>query len=263
MGYELFVQDDGIGIYVWPLKTAVLLPGDRILVRGKTAGSFHPIVNSESISVLYHGDLPKPVPATYDELIRTQHDCMLVTTRGVVLTADRGDPREGGRSALLQMHIEGGYIIVVVMGDYTEEKLQELLDAEVEITGVAGGQFDGKMQIIGDQLNVSSPAGIKILKHAAASPWSLPLTLIDLVIANHHVTGTQRVRVHGTITYYQPGSSVVLQNGTKSLWISTMTHWPTYRDRFCLECLTYCCKMSFHSFPVRQWKSRPAVGISG
>jgi diguanylate cyclase (GGDEF)-like protein len=124
------------------------------------------------------------------------------------------------------MHIEGGYIIVVAMGDYTEEKLQELLDAEVEITGVAGGQFDGKMQIIGAQLNVSSLAGIKILKHAAASPWSLPLTLIDLVIANHHVTGTQRVRVHGTITYYQPGSSVVLQNGTKSLWISTMTQDP-------------------------------------
>jgi hypothetical protein len=58
VGYELFVQDDGIGIYVWPIKTAVLLPGDRVLVQGKTAGSFHPIVNSESISVLYHGDLP-------------------------------------------------------------------------------------------------------------------------------------------------------------------------------------------------------------
>jgi diguanylate cyclase (GGDEF)-like protein len=35
---------------------------------------------------------------------------------------------------------------------------------------------------------------------------------------------TPRVRVHGTITYYQPGSAVVLQEGSKSIWISTGTH---------------------------------------
>jgi diguanylate cyclase (GGDEF)-like protein len=226
VGYKLFVQDDGVGIYVWPLKGAVLVPGDRILIQGKTAGSFRPIVNSESISVLRHGDLPKPIPATYDELIRVQHDCVLVTIRGVVRAADGGDPRDGGHSAFLQMQTEGGYIIVLVSGDYTEDQLHELLDAEVEITGVSGGQFDGKMQIVGAILNVSSPAGIKILKRAAASPWSLPLTPMDLIITNHRVTGTQRVRVHGTITYYQPGSSAVLQDGAKSLWISTKTQDP-------------------------------------
>jgi diguanylate cyclase (GGDEF)-like protein len=226
VNYELFVQDDGVGIYVSPPKDAPLVPGDRVLVRGKTAPSFHPDVVSESISVLHHGVLPEPIPATYDELIRVQHDCVLVATRGVVLTADRGDPHEGGHSALLQMQTEGGYIIVVAAGDYTAEKLQELLDAEVEITGVAGGQFDGKMQIVGALLNVPSPAGIKILKRAAASPWSLPLTPMDLVITNYQAKGTNRVRVHGTITYYQPGSSVVLQDGTRSLWISTMTQDP-------------------------------------
>jgi hypothetical protein len=31
------------------------------------------------------------------------------------------------------------------------------------------------------------------------------------------------VRVQGTITYYQPGSGVVLQSGSKSLWILTGT----------------------------------------
>jgi diguanylate cyclase (GGDEF)-like protein len=47
---------------------------------------------------------------------------------------------------------------------------------------------------------------------------------MDLVITRSHITDrTQRVRVHGTITYYQPGLSVVLQDGNKSLWISTLT----------------------------------------
>ncbi|MGA8671124.1 MAG: GGDEF domain-containing protein [Terracidiphilus sp.] len=222
--YLLFVQDEGAGIYVSPPKDTVLIPGDRVLIQGKTAASFNPIVVSKSISVLRHGQLPKPVPATYDELIRVQHDCMLVSIRGVVRAADNGDPHR--HFAFLQIQTIGGYIIVLAQGDYTAEKLQELLDAEVEITGVAGGQFDGKMQIVGVILNVSSPANIRILKHAAASPWALPLTPMDLVITNYRDRGTQRVRVHGTITYYQPGSSVVLQDGAKSLWISTKTQGP-------------------------------------
>ena len=31
----------------------------------------------------------------------------------------------------------------------------------------------------------------------------------------------QRVRVHGTITYYEPGNAVVLENGSRSIWIAT------------------------------------------
>jgi diguanylate cyclase (GGDEF)-like protein len=37
---------------------------------------------------------------------------------------------------------------------------------------------------------------------------------------------TPRVRVQGTITYYQPGSVVVLQGGSRSLWIRTRTDIP-------------------------------------
>ena len=37
---------------------------------------------------------------------------------------------------------------------------------------------------------------------------------------------TQRVRVRGIITYYQPGGAVVLQDGSKSLWIMTASVAP-------------------------------------
>jgi diguanylate cyclase (GGDEF)-like protein len=47
---------------------------------------------------------------------------------------------------------------------------------------------------------------------------------MDQILSGYDVTDrTQRVRVHGTITYYQPGSSVVLQDGNKSLRITTQT----------------------------------------
>ena len=62
-----------------------------------------------------------------------------------------------------------------------------------------------------------------MIKPASKDPWDLPLTHMDEVLSAYHVNNTsQRVRVHGSITYYQPGSAVVLQNGSKSIWI--MTH---------------------------------------
>jgi diguanylate cyclase (GGDEF)-like protein len=220
---NLFVQDGDDAIYVSPNTDQTLLPGDRVLIRGTTWGSFRPIVNAKSITVLRHGSLPKPIPATFDQLIRGQDDCLYVTMRGIVRSADRSNLRDEDNPAYLQVATEGGYVSVVAHG-FTVQQRENLLDAEVEITGVAGGHFDGKMQMNGVQLNINSPSDVKILSRAGATPWSLPITPMDQVITRYHVTDhTRRVRVHGTITYYQPGSAVVLQDGIRSLWISTLS----------------------------------------
>jgi diguanylate cyclase (GGDEF)-like protein len=50
---------------------------------------------------------------------------------------------------------------------------------------------------------------------------------MDRVLVDYHMRDlTPRVRVHGTITYYQPSSAIVLQDGSKSLWIETHTSEP-------------------------------------
>ena len=221
--HVLFVEDSGAAIFVSADTSVPLVPGDRVLIRGKTHASFHPNVGAGTVTLLRHGDLPKPVPATYDELIRGQDDCMLVAMRGIVRSADKSNTDENDRAVFIELLSDGGYVSVLT-DLYSAEEREKLLDAEVEVTGVAGGQFDGKMQMHGVQINVPSPAGVKILNQATASPWSLPLTPMDQVITRSHITDrTQRVRVHGTITYYQPGLSVVLQDGRRSLWISTLT----------------------------------------
>jgi len=221
----LFVQDDGVGIYLSRKREFLLVPGDRVLIRGTTRASFHPIVWADSVTLLHHGDPPTPVPATFDELIRGQDDCVMVTVRGVLRAADVDSSSPIGTSHL-EMAAEGGNVEAVGEG-FTTKELDGLLDSEVTITGVAGGEFDGKEQMHAIQIHVSSPADIKILQRADASPWSLPLTPMGEVITRYHVTDrTQRVRVHGTVTYYRPGLSVVLQDGERSLWISTLTDQP-------------------------------------
>ena len=89
-GYEhlLFVQDGDTAIFVLATTSAKLLPGDRVLVKGQTQESFHPIVVSNDITVLHHGALPKPILANFGDLILGKRDCMLVTVRAVVRSAE-------------------------------------------------------------------------------------------------------------------------------------------------------------------------------
>jgi diguanylate cyclase (GGDEF)-like protein len=229
----LFVQDGDLAIYVSANTNAKLIPGDRVLVVGKTHADFGPDVMSDRVTLLRHGDLPKPVPATFDDLIRIQRDCMLVTVQGVVHTVDL-DPRADTRDARLPMHtiarvqllMEGGYIEAFIDSD-DANAVSGLLDAEVEITGTAGSSFNGKMEPTGAQLYVSTLANVKILKRAEASPWSRAVTPMNRVVTGYHVSDlTQRIRIHGTITYYQSGSAIVLQSGPTSMWIATQTRMP-------------------------------------
>jgi diguanylate cyclase (GGDEF)-like protein len=51
---------------------------------------------------------------------------------------------------------------------------------------------------------------------------ALPVTPIEKLSAGIRARDlSQRVRVHGTITYYEPGKAVVLESGSSSVWIAT------------------------------------------
>jgi diguanylate cyclase (GGDEF)-like protein len=217
----LFVEDAGEGIYVWANAEIKLTAGDRVLVRGKAQDSFRPIVIADGVTLLHHGDLPTPVSATFDELLHGQRDSMLVTVRASVLSADMV-----GDGDALELLADGG-LIDVYIDSRDSSVLKGLLDAKVEVTGVASARFDGKMQQTGVALAVPSPAGIKVLTRADAGPWTLPVTRMGDIFPGYRVKNlSQRVRVHGTITYYQPSSAIVLQSGAQSLWIMTRVESP-------------------------------------
>lgn len=221
----MFVQDGNVAIYVQATTGAKLVPGDRILIRGTTQPSFRPFVLSDNIVFLHHGEVPEPVPSTFDELIRAERDCLLVKVRARIRTADLVST-SNVPSTSLQMNTDGGEVDAVVDSN-DPAALKDLLDAEVEITGAASGRFDGKMQQTGILLHVTSLTDVKVLSQPGAGPWSIPVTPMDQVLTTYHVNDlTQRVRVSGTITYYQPGAALVLQSGSRSLWVMTQSQAP-------------------------------------
>lgn len=222
---DLFLQDGKEAIYVEFPRGANLVPGDRVFVEGHSRDSFRPDVVGDRVTLLHHGPLPEPVRASFNKMIRVQLDCMRVKLRGVVRSADL--MTEDGAGVLrIHMAVDGGYVDGMVVSDDAREA-RDLLDADVEVTGVVAGSFDSKMQMTGIDLEIPRFSDIRIVKPARARPWTLPLIPMDEVLSAYRVVDlTQRVRVHGIITYYEPGAAVVLQDNARSIWISTRTHEP-------------------------------------
>lgn len=224
-GQDMNLQDGDSAIRAHVEKDYGVVPGDRVLVRGVVEPSFLSYIHPTSITFLHHGELPKAVPANFSDLVHTQLNCRLVRVRGTVRAADvvASSDLPTGR---LQLLTGQGYVDVQV-DTHEADALRSLLDAQVEITGAAGRLFDAKRQQTGAKLKVRSLADIKILKSADASPWSLPTTSLGDIVAAYNVHDlSQRIRIHGTITYYVPGIAAVLENGNSSLWIATQTEEP-------------------------------------
>jgi diguanylate cyclase (GGDEF)-like protein len=223
----LFVQEGDAGIYVGYPTVLQLVPGDRVEVRGHTQKSFSPIVQADSITRLGRAPLPPAAPANFSQMIRAETDGRRVTVRATIRTADRKlSPEAHAYFMRMQMQMEGGYIIADVEGEEANA-LRGLLDAEVEMTGIASETFDSKMHQSGVHLQLQSFSDVKVLTRASFSPWSLSETPMDRVLAVYHSNETTpRVLVHGSITYYLPGYAVVLQNGSNSIWINTLTYEP-------------------------------------
>jgi diguanylate cyclase (GGDEF)-like protein len=225
--HALFVQDGDAALYVeWPTES-LLTPGDRVEITGTTKQIFRPIVIAKAVTLIHHGPVPAATPTTFDELIRGDLDARFVTINAVVRDANTV-VSQNVRSSLLQLRTEGGEVDAAVDVD-NQELLGTLLDAEVQVTGAVSGRFDSKMQQTGVVLHVSSIEGVKVMRRAASSPWDLPITPMDQILSSYHVTNaSKRLRIRGTITYYQPGSAAVLQNGSKSLWLMTSSIAPLH-----------------------------------
>ena len=219
---DMFVQDGELGIYVQTVMGAGFALGDRVLVRGHTRESFRTDIISDSVTVLHHGTLPKPLDADFDRMISSEFDCMRVSVRAVVRSADMV---VDGNRYNLYMHLlmDGGYIDATVVAS-NASMLKELLDSEIEATGVVSGKFDSKNQLTGILLQIPTLGEVKILKHANLDPETLPVVPMDEILSGYHVRDlTRRIRVQGTVTYFEPGSAIVLQSGNKSIWINTQS----------------------------------------
>jgi diguanylate cyclase (GGDEF)-like protein len=223
----MFFQDASGGTYVNTSKSYPVQSGDQVVIDGLTNSSFRTEVAIDpTIRVLGKGKTyPAPILG-YSKLASGDADCLLVRFRGVVRAQDielhqntiSGRPSP---SIHLDLAMDGGQV-EVYLGPSFGNSPKSMVDATVEMTGVAGGLFDAKNQLTGIMVYIASPKSIKVLEEPVAKLENLPLTEIDDVFPSRKVNDTSsRVRVRGVVTFYKKGDSAVLEHRGKSIYVQT------------------------------------------
>ena len=224
---SLYLIDGANGLYANFNQTMGLQPGDRVLVTGTTAASFRPVVMAQSVRVLEHASLPKPVPATFSDLMHARLDCRFVMVSGQVLAAAL-DAEQPHPALHLRLRMQGGTVEVVILhpGPYSPDAL---IGAEIRASGAAGGDFDSKMDLAGIWINVADASQFAVVKPASRSVWSVPLTPIrEAGFGYQDENLSDRLHLAGTLTYFEPGTMAVVQRGRDSLLVETRSRLPLH-----------------------------------
>ncbi len=214
---QVFVQDETGAIFVQaPSSWPAVRPGEEVLIRGVTVPSYSVNVKATSLEDLGKGELPPPLPVTWGGMVARADDCRYVTMTGTVRSATlqyaAGAPGQMGNPYLLMdVQMDGGPVRVHVENPQGIDPIG-LLDAQVKLTGVAGGIFDGKFQQTGSELWVSTAKHMEVLKPGPGNPAALPLTDIARIMSHSRVTDeSERVHVRGSVTLYEPGLQAVVE----------------------------------------------------
>lgn len=228
--HNMFVHDATGGVYVETTHPYPVSKGDLISIEGGVVASYRSEVAPDPvIRVLGKGKVWPAHRVTYPQLATGEEDSQLVILRGVVRAINR-EQHENAPIVHLDVLMPGGEVEVYqpasVQDDagslFRHDGQPSLLDAEVEITGVAGGAFDAKSQLTGVIVYAQHSSSIRVIKPAAVSPLALPLTEIDNIFRSRRVENqSERVRIRGVLTFYLPGDSAVLEQDGKSVYVQT------------------------------------------
>jgi signal transduction histidine kinase len=211
----LFVHDSTGSIYVKLGEgTNNINAGDTVEIEGRSgAGDFVPVVNSERVTILGHGELPAPALVTYEQLATGNEDSQWVELRGTVRAVV---PAAQGHT-LIDL-LTGGQRLSVLVTHFNAADPEKLIDASVQVRGVVRTRFNNRRQMRASFLSVTSSEDITVTTPAPGEVVDLPLRQLFQFNAPGYYG--RRVRVQGVVAV-QKGSSLFIQDQGDGLSIKT------------------------------------------
>ena len=218
-----FIQDPSAGIFVGNGgKGPALTPGDLVDLDGRTgAGEYAPIVQPSRVVVVGHTNLPAPKSVSYEDLVRGSEDSQWVEIAGLV-RAVFAETREPTNGVNLEIAVGGDRFTAFVPG-LTESNLAGLVDSEVRVRGVCSTRFNRQRQLFSIRFLVPFADDIVAERPAAGDPMNQPARSIGSLLrfTVQPATYGRRVKVAGTVTLYQPGSALFVQDKENGLYVRT------------------------------------------
>ena len=209
--HQLYLQDSTGGIYIFPGEiTTGGYQSKEVEVLGYTApGGFAPTVRAKAVRVLGEGKEPAPARLDYASFASGEHDCTWAKTHGWV----RYQSSRGARSYLVLATPEGR-LRVAVLGTLPAG----LTDADVEVRGVIGSQFNEDRQLTGVEMRLPSASCLRVLNPA---PPSGPVVRSIRSLLQYSPSGIPggRVAVTGVVTALGYRRALFVEDETGGLMV--------------------------------------------
>lgn len=223
--YSRFIQDDTAGIYLQASTNApALIPGQMVEIEGVSSpGEYAPVVLVNKVQVLGEAPLPTPKQVNYEQLATGIEDSQFVEITGIVRSIR---PMENTSYYHIEITTGGGRLSVFAK-QLPKAKPEELLDSTVRVRGVCSTQFNHQRQLFAIRLMVPRPDDLMIEMPAADNPFTAATHPIgSLLQFTPQDTYGHRMKVAGTVIYYEPGVVMFLQDTNHGVEVQTRERFP-------------------------------------
>ena len=218
--FSRFIQDETAGIYLQAFpNSSQLIPGQVVEIEGVSSpGEFAPIVVPNKVRVVGQASLPVPKPVTYEQLASGKEDSQFVEITGVVRSVQL---HEASRHYLIEIATGGGRLSVYAR-QLPVSAPNDLLDSTVRVRGVCSTLFNHQRQLFAIRLMVPQPDDLAIESPAPKDPYAIAARPIgSLLQFDPSQSYGHRVKVDGTVIYFEPGKLLFLQDGEQGLEVQT------------------------------------------
>jgi len=227
--WSFVIQDDTDGMYVnihmaaeagiwndsgvpdaFELATRVEVEGDLY------PAGFSPAILPRTIRVIEKAALPPPRPFDAERFFSGADICHIVQVTGVVQGVNAGNRHT------LTVETQGR-TFEAVLGDLAlNDATESLLDAVVQLTGVAMPVSNTRGELIQIHLYVDRPGCLTVVTPAASDPFSGPLVpLVSVARFRREPLHGHMIRTEGTVVHAEPGQAVHLQEGINGVIVQT------------------------------------------
>ena len=182
-------------------------------------GEFAPVVVPTSVKVVGTGTIPAAKPTSLELLLSGAEDSQMVEVSGKVRSA-RFEKPTGNYFVDV---VAGGERFTVITKQVPVAKPGDLLDATVRMRGVCSTLFNHQRQLFGFRLLVPNADGLIVEQAAPANPFAVPTQPIDSLLQfTPQGSMENRVKVIGTVVYFEAGNAVFIQDGSHGLHCQTL-----------------------------------------
>ena len=171
-----------------------------------------PCAICRSAEFVSSGKLPPPADASISDIISGSFDCKSVRTTGRIrrVIKDEIDTK------CFYIQLLGGSNIIYLTirtknNDSLESKLRNLIDAEIETTGICHPSAYTRRRFLGYMVSISGLDSIKVLSPPPQNPYDVPLLDINAGTDASTINRLGRRRIIGTVIARCYGRRVIIR----------------------------------------------------